>query len=153
MGDVALFANSDVSGNTAIGDAALQNNGATTGLFTANGNTAVGFAALFANDSGGDNAAVGTGALSSNDSGLQNEAMGSSSPWRSNVAGGANVAIGDSALSSSDGIFSTAVGWSALIADTAWPTRLLALPQVAPYPAAKRTISMSATRVSVATRT
>jgi len=92
--------------NVAIGDAALNLNGA------GDNNTAVGQGALFAG-SGSNNSAVGQGALSNNVSGNNNTAMGTLA-LEHNSTGLQNTALGGNALNTvTNGQYNTAIGQGA----------------------------------------
>jgi hypothetical protein len=98
----------DVSGNTAVGFDALNNN--TTG----SSNTASGSGALSSNTTGYWNTASGAGALQSNTTGIQNTASGYDA-LVFNTTGQFNTASGDEALySNSTGSNNTAEGSEAL---------------------------------------
>ena len=102
-----------VSGNTAVGYAALRFNQPT---FTSNGinNTAVGALALYANTTGYDNSAMGVTALYSNTTGYENSAFGRQAMFY-NTEGFRNVATGYKALrNNTTGSYNTAMGNNAL---------------------------------------
>ena len=141
IGKGALFTNASGSYNTANGVDALYSN--TEGYF----NTAYGVDALYSNTSGWYNTAIGQGALNSNTIGDNNTANGALALYRNKTAGqntaigrnallsqsfdnsnnawvSSNVAVGYEALysnqptSTSNGVSNTAVGHSALRANT-----------------------------------
>ena len=101
-----------VTGNTAIGQSALQ-------LNTSGGeNTANGFFALFGNTTGGGNTASGYSALQANTTGVGNTASGRQA-LQANTIGGSNTANGFFALfANTTGGGNTASGYSALQANT-----------------------------------
>ena len=117
--------NTDGSGNTAIGQIALQSN--TTG----GGNTAIGSGALWKNTEGSSNTAIGGSALKFNTEGTTNTAIGASAlldnttgtnntanggfSLRFNTTGNQNTADGVGALfSNNTGNQNTAIGGEAL---------------------------------------
>ena len=107
----ALFANTTGKDNVASGSSALRAN--TTGNF----NLASGADALLSNTTGSDNLASGFLALDSNTSGSDNVASGSEALF-TNATGAQNVASGYQALHHDTGAFNTALGASALSANT-----------------------------------
>jgi hypothetical protein len=119
------------TGNTALGDAALDDGSLTGDYNTAIGNsalllnttgsynTAIGANALDANTTAGTNTAVGHGSLTATTTGGSNTAVGQGS-LGGNTVGYANVAIGrDAAQTGSGQINVTAVGYQALNSNTA----------------------------------
>ena len=97
------------SGNTAVGDGALQGFGA---IGNANGslNTAVGAQALWQNSTGTNNTAAGWNALLFNTTGANNAATGHTAMFY-NTTGNSNTAIGFSALlNNTIGNLNTALG-------------------------------------------
>jgi len=99
---------SDTAGNTAMGQAALQQN-------TSGGtNTASGYAVLSANTIGANNTASGAFALISNTTGSGNSAVGAAALY-SNISASANSAFGAYALfSNTTGTNNSASGYPAL---------------------------------------
>ncbi len=101
----------DASGNTALGDLALQNS-------TGTHNTALGNAALENNTTGSQNTATGGSALANNTTGADNTADGYQALF-SNGGGFWNTAVGYQALfNNGNAIENTAVGYEALQANT-----------------------------------
>ena len=107
IGFDALLEDETGNNNTAVGNAALQNN-------TADNNTAVGQGALLLNTTGTHNSAIGASALR-NSNGDNNTANGFET-LLSNTNGSDNTAVGYEALHSNgfDGMDNTAVGSGAL---------------------------------------
>jgi hypothetical protein len=102
----------DLSGNTAIGAGALDNN--PSGGY----NTATGYAALATNTSGYYNTATGVDAMAYNTVGAENTATGVQALFN-NTSGNSNTAIGMSALSANtSGSGNTATGFNALLSNT-----------------------------------
>jgi len=128
VGFEALY-NNTASWNTAIGDSALYSNtsgihnvgtgyGASAVNQKASGNTSDGYRALYNNKADG-NTAMGDSALFNNATGLHNTATGYAaltSGASANATG--NTANGFEALYSNTGSFNTAIGDSALVANT-----------------------------------
>lgn len=103
----ASFGQNTAGQNTAVGFAALQDNGGMA-------NTAIGTGALQANTFGGANTATGASALKDNTTGDANTANGSGAMY-SNTTGGNNVAMGWGALQfNTTGSNNTAIGLAAL---------------------------------------
>jgi hypothetical protein len=126
---VLTLQNSSGTGNTAVGNAALQNNGSrsqntATGDGALNGNTngtqntADGYQALFYNTIGSSNTAVGYQALWDNTTGSYNTATGYQALQGNNV-GTANTATGyDALMTNTFGSSNTATGSGALMSNT-----------------------------------
>jgi trimeric autotransporter adhesin len=124
IGNGALFTQSFsnggtawISGNTAVGYAALYANQPTS---TSDGinNTAVGNLALTANTTGYDNTGIGVTALYSNTTGVENTAIGRQSLFF-NTIGRENTATGYKALrNNTEGNYNTANGAIALYSNT-----------------------------------
>jgi hypothetical protein len=110
LGEDVLLNNTG-SGNTAIGDGALQNN--TTGF----SNTATGSGALYSNTTGNNNTATGLNALYSNTTGEVNTAVGEFALY-SNTIGTYNTATGGGLFNNTTGTRNTATGVFALYSNT-----------------------------------
>ncbi len=139
-GYAALFSNQDGNNNTATGQATLYSN------IDGSSNTATGFAALTSNTKGDYNTATGANSLLNNTRGVHNTAIGYSALYFNTTATGnialgsfalqnqaysntgvpypaGNTAIGFNALnlnnptSSAAGVFNTAVGYNAMLAN------------------------------------
>jgi len=117
---------SNLSDNTAVGEAALSGSGNTGAQQTAIGknaifsastgafNTGIGYQALYSNGSGSSNTAIGANALFSNQGGELNLANGLNALF-SNVSGNYNVGLGVNALQKSTGSDNIAIGVNALL--------------------------------------
>jgi hypothetical protein len=104
-----MFRNINGAANTAAGDLAMEDSGA-TGNGEANCNCAFGAQALQSNINGDSNNAVGYLALGGNGDGLFNQAIGAFA-LSGNSVGASNIAIGDSAaLNNGTGSFNTVIG-------------------------------------------
>ena len=114
IGYEALYANTTGYSNTANGYYALRANTIGTS------NTAVGIRALSANIDGNGNTAMGSGALRYNAAGSSNTAIGVSAlgGTPSKTTGSNNTAVGSGALLRNNGDYNTAIGNSALQANT-----------------------------------
>ena len=113
-GTIRLNGNYPVgTGNTALGDAALDDGSLTGGY-----NTAIGNSALGENESGNYNTAVGYEAMPLNTTANNNVAVGYQSSHR-NTTGAQNVAVGRQALYfNTTGTSNTALGDAALFSNT-----------------------------------
>ena len=113
-GTIRLNGNYPVgTGNTALGDAALDDGSLTGGY-----NTAIGNSALGENESGNYNTAVGYEAMPLNTTANNNTAVGYQSSHR-NTTGAQNVAVGRQALYfNTTGANNTALGDAALFSNT-----------------------------------
>lgn len=105
-------ASGSATGNTAVGEEALEQSREGTDSSDGSANTALGFRSLWTNTTGSFNTAVGANALLDNN-GSSNAALGYEALFN-NLTGDQNTALGEAALFNNEtGSKNVAIGWTA----------------------------------------